>query len=283
LAADPTPQDSRQAGTNRDEPFGPLRRDVRLLGALLGQVLVEQEGEEFLATEELVRASARRSREVGDPAIVREAVRALAPDDQAKMLRAFALYFQLANTAEQHHRIRRRREHEHGGLLPRESLDEAFELLAATPEDEVRRCLADVSLELVLTAHPTEATRRTLLQAHVRMSDLLTGFDDPRLTAREHDAIEARLAEEITILWQTDEVRSERPRVIDEIRHGLWFFEESLLDAGEALFAAYRRRVPDAPPPFSFGTWIGGDLDGNPAVGGATIAAALERARGAVV
>ncbi len=99
------------------------------------------------------------------------------------------------------------------------------------------------------------------------------------LTAREHDALEARLAEEITILWQTDEVRSERPRVIDEIRHGLWFFEESLLDAGEALLAAYRRRVPGAAPPFSFGTWIGGDLDGNPAVGGATIAAALDRSR----
>jgi phosphoenolpyruvate carboxylase len=279
LSAHPTPNESPRIGSRPEEPFGPLRRDIRLLGALLGEVLVEQEGEEFLAAEERVRASARRSREVGDPAIVREAVRALAPDDQAKMLRAFALYFQLANTAEQHHRIRRRREREHEGLLPRESLDEAFELLAEIPDDELQRRLDGVSLELVLTAHPTEATRRTLLQAHVRIADLLTALDDSRLTLRERKAIEGRLAEEITILWQTDEVRSGRPRVIDEIRHGLWFFEESLLDAGEALLAAYRRRVPGAPPPFSFGTWIGGDLDGNPAVSGTTIAAALDRAR----
>src|SRR5215475_15371572 len=95
--------------TGSTEPYGPLRRDVRLLGSLLGRVLVEQEGEEFLAAEERIRLSARRAREEGDPAVVREAVRALAPEDQARMLRAFALYFQLANTAEQHHRVRRRR------------------------------------------------------------------------------------------------------------------------------------------------------------------------------
>src|SRR6478752_2169221 len=223
MAVQPTPQDSRQSG----EPYGPLRRDVRVLGALLGQVLVEQEGEEFLASEEHVRAAARQSREVGDPSIVREAVRALEPDDQAKMLRAFALYFQLANAAEQHHRIRRRREDEHAGLVTRESLEEAFELLADVPEDELHARLGDISVELVLTAHPTEATRRTLLQAHVRIAEMLTALDDAMLTPRERDVIEARLAEEITVMWQTDEVRGERPRVIDEIRHGLWFFEES--------------------------------------------------------
>ena len=226
-----------------------------------------------------MRAAARQSREVGDPAIVREAVRALAPEYQAKMLRAFALYFQLANAAEQHHRIRRRREDEHAGLVTRESLEEAFERLADVPEEELHERLAGISLELVLTAHPTEATRRTLLQAHVRISEMLNVLDDPMLTPREQTAIDDRLAEEITVLWQTDEVRGERPRVIDEIRHGLWFFEESLFDAGEALFAAYRGRFPDAPPPFAFGTWIGGDLDGNPAVDGETIAAALQRSR----
>jgi phosphoenolpyruvate carboxylase len=279
MAVQPTPQESERPESRDDEPYGPLRRDVRLLGGLLGQVLVEQEGEAFLDAEERVRAAARQSREVGNPAIVREAVRSFAAEGQAKLLRAFALYFQLANAAEQHHRIRRRREYEHEGLLPRESLDEAFELLAGVPEDELHGRLAEISLELVLTAHPTEATRRTLLQAHVRIAEALTALDDPMLTAREREAIEERLAEEITVLWQTDEVRGERPRVIDEIRHGLWFFEESLFDAAEELFARYRRRLPGAPPPISFGTWIGGDLDGNPAVGGATIAAALERSR----
>jgi phosphoenolpyruvate carboxylase len=267
------------ATSRQEEPFGPLRGDVRLLGSLLGQVIVEQEGEAFLAAEERIRASARRSREIGDPAVVREAVRGLSPDDQATMLRAFALYFQLANTAEQHHRLRRRREYAHEARAPRESLEEAFARLPELPQVELQTRLAGISLALVLTAHPTEATRRTLLQAHVRIAELLARHDERELTAEERAELEADLAEEVTILWQTDEVRGERPRVVDEIRHGQWFFEESLFDAGERLLADYRRRVPGAPPPFSFGSWIGGDLDGNPSVGGDTIALALERAR----
>ena len=159
----------------------------------------------------------------------------------------------------------------------RESLDEAFERIAGVPEDERARRLADVSLELVLTAHPTEATRRTFLLAHVRIARLLGRLDDA--DARGREEIETTLAEEITILWQTDEVRQERRRVVDEIRQGLWFFESSLMHVGERLLAAYRRRLPEAPPPFSFGTWIGGDLDGNPAAGAETILEALARAR----
>ncbi len=264
--------------SRHEEPVGPLRRDIRFLGGLLGQVLVEQVGEHLLASVERVRASARASRAEGDPSIVRNAVRALDLTEQAAVLRAFAIYFQLANTAEQHHRMRRRRDYARDERPPRESLAEAFEELADVPEEELAERLANVSLEIVLTAHPTEATRRTFLVAHIRIAALLARFDDPELTAPERAEIEAALAEEITILWQTDEVR-DRPRVVDEIRHGLWFFEESLLDAGERLFADYRRRVPGARPPFSFGTWIGGDLDGNPSVGADTIAIALERAR----
>ena len=229
--------------SRHEEPVGPLRRDIRLLGGLLGRVLVEQDGEALLASVERVRAAARASRADGDPSIVRNAVRALDPAEQADVLRAFAIYFQLANTAEQHHRLRRRRDYARDNRPPRESLDEAFEELAGVPEDELAERLANVSLEIVLTAHPTEATRRTFLVAHIRIAALLARFDDPDLTAPERAEIEAALAEEITILWQTDEVR-DRPRVVDEIRHGLWFFEESLLDAGERLLAAYRRRVP---------------------------------------
>jgi phosphoenolpyruvate carboxylase len=264
---------------SHEEPYGPLRRDVRMLGSLLGRVLVEQEGAEFLAAEERIRASARLSREIGDPAAVREALGELPPQEQSRMLRAFALYFQLANTAEQHHRIRRRRAYAAEHRVPRESLAEAFERLASVPEPELRRRLADVSLQLVLTAHPTEATRRTLLRAHVRIADLLTRQDDPDLTTAERGELEDELTEEITILWQTDEVRADRPRVGDEIRHGLWFFEESLFDAGERLLREYRRLAPGTRPPFSFGSWIGGDTDGNPEVKAETIAAALERAR----
>ena len=103
-----------------------------------------------------------------------------------------------------------------------------------------------LSLELVLTAHPTEATRRTVLAAHVRLSELLGELDDPALPPSTRDGIGDAIAEEVTALWQTDEVRSQRPRVVDEIRHGLWFFEQSLLDAAPALVGELRERLPDA-------------------------------------
>ena len=197
------------------------------------------------------------------------------------MLRAFGLYFQLANTAEQHHRLRRRRAYATEAGVPRESLEEAFGRLAAVPPAELASRFAGVSLELVLTAHPTEATRRTLLRAHARIAAILERLDEEGPTSPEHAELEERLAEEITILWQTDEVRAVRPQVVDEIRHGLWFFEQSLFDAGERVLADYRRFLPGAPPPFHFGSWIGGDLDGNPTVNGETILLALERARSA--
>jgi phosphoenolpyruvate carboxylase len=253
----------------------PLRRDVRLLGEILGQVIVEQEGQAFLDLEERIRSLSRGGRAGRPPAELREAVEALDVDTQGRILRAFATYFQLANLAEQHHRLRRRREYEHEERVPRESLEEAFGRL----DGEDLGPAEGVSLELVFTAHPTEATRRTFLAAHVRIADELTELDDPRLPRSRQVELEARIAEEITALWQTDEVRAERPRVLDEIRHGLWFFEESLWDAAPRLLAAYRAHLPGAPLPLRFGSWIGGDADGNPATGPETVEAALDQAR----
>jgi phosphoenolpyruvate carboxylase len=264
--------------TPRDESAAPLRRDVRLLGSILGDVLVEQEGPELLAAVERVRLLAREAREGATVDEVHEEIAALSSERQALVLRAFGLYFQLANIAEQHHRLRRRREYAREGVAPRESLDDAFARLADIPADELRARLANVHVELVLTAHPTEATRRTILLAHVRIAGLLRELDDPLLAAAEREAVQDRLGEEITVLWQTDEVRHERPRVVDEIRHGLWFFESSLLDSAEQLLADYRRHVPGGTP-ISFGTWIGGDADGNPNAGSETVREALTRAR----
>jgi phosphoenolpyruvate carboxylase len=135
----------------------------------------------------------------------------------------------------------------------------------------------------VLTAHPTEATRRTPAARSRQGRGAARPPDDPDVTPPERADLEDQLAAEITILWQTDEVRHDRPRVGDEIRHGLWFFEESLFDAGERLLRDYRRFAPGAPPPFSFGSWIGGDLDVNPEVGRETILTALERSRESAV
>jgi phosphoenolpyruvate carboxylase len=250
-------------------PDASLRRDVRLLGDVLGRVLVEQEDASLLSDVERVRALARDARGGASLQELRSAVAGLPLDRQASVLRAFALYFQLANVAEQHHRVRRGQAYAAEGRVGAESLDAAFDRLEGIPQDELTE---RVSLRLVLTAHPTEATRRTVLAAHLRIVALLQALDDG-------DEVEAAVAGEITALWQADEVRSRRPRVVDEIRNGHWFFEQSLIEAAERLLEAYRRRLPGAPPPLRFGTWIGGDADGNPNAGPATIAEALERAR----
>ena len=255
----------------RDAPTdAPLRRDVRMLGDLLGQVLVEQEDDSLLADVERVRALARAARGGASHDDLAAAVAGLPLGRQASVLRAFALYFQLANVAEQQHRIRRRRAYAAEERLVPESLGESFSRI---PAGEVAE---RVSLELVLTAHPTEAARRTVLASHLRIAALLAELDD---APYRRDAIEHELAAEITALWQTDEVRSHRPRVVDEIRNGHWFFEQSLIDAAEQLLADYRRHLPDAPTPLRFGTWIGGDADGNPNAGADTVREALERAR----
>ena len=137
---------------------------------------------------------------------------------------------------------------------PRESLEEAFERLARRPTTSCSARLGDVSLELVLTAHPTEATRRTLLRAHVRIAELLARHDDPDLPPAERAELEerARRGDHDPLADRRGAARP--PRVVDEIRHGLWFFEQSLFDAGERLLRDYRGACPGAPPPLSFGT-----------------------------
>ncbi|MFL5960409.1 MAG: phosphoenolpyruvate carboxylase, partial [Gaiellaceae bacterium] len=243
-------------------------------------MLVEQEGRWLLDLVETIRLGSRAARRQGTVASVDAT---WGSREQALVLRAFGLYFQLANLAEQHHRVRRRREDEHDGRRTRESLADAFERLGDVPEGELRERASSIEIRLVLTAHPTEATRRTVLLAHLRIGEQLDALDDARLAPAERRGAEERIAEEITLLWQTDEVRHDSLRVADEIRHGLWFFEHSLMPATVDLLADWRERFPGAPPPLRFGSWIGGDLDGNPNTGPETIAAALDRSRSAAL
>src|SRR3954471_643381 len=250
----------------------PLRRDVRLLGTILGAVLVEQEGPWLLELVEGIRTEARKARQDG---VVAQVDGSLDARKQALVLRAFGLYFQLANLAEQHHRLRRRREDAHDGRVSRESLEGAFQQLG----DHLDERAHGTEIRLVLTAHPTEATRRTVLLGHIRVSEQLRLLDDPRISPVEQLEAEDRIAEEVTLLWQTDEVRHDRLRISDEIRHGLWFFEHSLMSAATDLLKEWRERLPGSPPPLSFGSWIGGDMDGNPAAGPASIAEALDHSR----
>jgi phosphoenolpyruvate carboxylase len=266
-------------------PDAPLRANVRLLGEILGTVLAEQEGEHVLRLEERIRLLARLGRrgDEGASRALAETIAGLDVETQAVVLRAFTMYFHLANIAEQHHRIRRRHEQEREGATLRESLDEALLQLeaAGVGEDELGAAAAGVSVELVLTAHPTEALPRTILEKHRAVADLVAGLDDPRLAAGERGRLERRLGEEITLLWQTDEVRSQRPRVVDEIRQGLWFLEQSLWDAAPELVAAWRERLGPSSP-LRFGSWIGGDLDGNPSAGPDTVREAVERSAATV-
>jgi phosphoenolpyruvate carboxylase len=255
-----------------------LRDDVRLLGAVLGRVLVEQEGRWLLDLVESIRGTSRAARREG-PADVEATLGAVAPDAQALVLRAFAVYFQLANLAEQHHRLRRRREDAHDGRVSRESLDAAFAQLDDVSTAERTDRARGASVELVLTAHPTETTRRSVLLAHIRIQEQLVVLDDPRVSPAERAEAEERIAEEVTLLWQTDEVRHDRLRISDEIRHALWFFEHSLLDAATELLRVWRERLPVAPSPLAFGSWVGGDMDGNPSAGPGSIHEALDRAR----
>ncbi len=161
----------------------PLRSNVRLLGDVLGNVLVEQEGEELLVLEEQIRGLARDARETGERAELEETIGALSLEQQSAVLRAFSIFFQLANIAEQHHRLRRRRQYEHEGRVPRESLADAVARLreAGVGDDELRAAVAELEVRPVLTAHPTEASRRTILQAHQRLATALRRLDDPEL------------------------------------------------------------------------------------------------------
>ena len=277
-----TRSDDQAAAAGRRD--APLRRDVRLVGDALGRVLVEQDGEELLADVERVRWLARKARDTGaaaDHAALATYVRGLGGERSTAVLRAFGLYFQLANVAEAWHRVRSRRRYEREEQIPRESLAEAFGRLAASGVEpaDVARGARTVSLELVITAHPTEAARRTVLQAQLSLSRMLEALDVPALAPAARRALEDEVAAEITALWQADEVRSRRPRVVDEIRHALWFFETTLLDVAPDVLAAYREHLPAAGAPFRFGSWVGGDQDGNPEAGPHTVPEWLDRAR----
>ncbi len=266
------------------DPLQPLRRDVDLLATTLGTTLAEQEGPGLLEAVEHVRLLARAARESGGEAereALRRAIGEIDGDARAMVVRAFAFYFVLANLAEQYHRIRRLRLRA-GEDGPRpESLDASFAAIRAAGigEAELRERAAGLLLEPVLTAHPTEAARRTFLQSQLRLGRLLDQLDDPRSTPAERAAVEGALAEETTMLWQTDEVRSFRPTVSDEVRTGLWFFESSLFGAGAELARRWHEELPGLPMPLRFGTWIGGDQDGNPNATATELLDALARAR----
>jgi phosphoenolpyruvate carboxylase len=262
------------------DPHKPLRQDVRLLGELLGDTLREHEGAPLLQTVEQVRAAAKTSRARADrdfQALATE-LRQLPVDAAIPLARAFTHFLNLANVAEQHHRIRRRRAYLRDPKSPpqRGSPDETFARLVARgiSRDELYAAVCALQIELVLTAHPTEVSRRTLIHKHNRIAALLAESDRSDLTVPERDELHAALRREILSAWVTDEVRHERLTPIDEVKGGLIVFEQSLWHAlpkflrsvDRALNTVTGRPLPLDAAPVRFGSWIGGDRDGNPNV-----------------
>jgi len=263
-----------------DDPHKPLRDDVRLLGELLGQVLRAHEGDALFQQVEHVRALAKRARSGSDADFDTLATRLseLPVDAALPLARAFAHFLNLANIAEQHHRVRRRRAHrrEPGATPQPGSCEEAFDRLLATgvTPDRLYDAICNLQVELVLTAHPTEVSRRTLVQKFNRIAAALDAHDEPGLSSSERDEVLTALLREIMAAWGTAEIRDERPEVLDEVRAGLIVFEQSLWHAmpsylrevDRVLRARTGRGLPGDVSPVRFGSWIGGDRDGNPNV-----------------
>jgi phosphoenolpyruvate carboxylase len=262
----------------------PLRSDVRSLGRILGEVLIEQEGEPLYALEERVRRLAILRRR--GPAVERKARTAeltallaeLPPEQATIIIRAFATYFRLVNLAEQNHRIRRTRAHarDRQGRPQRGSLRAVLESArdAGVSATDARAAIAALEVTLTLTAHPTEAARRTIHEKLYRIARRLEERDQCSLTPREiADAREA-IREEITTLWQTDEVRRERPSVGDEVKNVLFYVEEILWELilklpnelDRAFESVYGEPLGAVRTPLRIHTWVGGDMDGNPNV-----------------
>jgi len=289
----------------------PLRRDVRSLGRLLGEVIREQEGEELFAAVEELRRAAIRHREGGEADLGEEwsgedDVRMAAAEERVagmdtgaayRLTKAFAIYFELTNLAETNHRKRRRRavqvgdqEGEQPGTLTGTLRRLAGEGRTAV---ELLALLRQVEVIPVFTAHPTEVSRRTVLFKRSRISRALAALDRVPLSPAEADDRAAEVAAEITTLWQTDEVRRSRPSVRDEIQMGLDLYARVLIGTVPEMYAslarAFQAAYGEAPPPealprvISFGSWIGGDRDGNPFVTPGATENALALARRTVV
>ncbi|WP_438431137.1 phosphoenolpyruvate carboxylase [Gorillibacterium sp. sgz500922] len=258
-----------------------LRRDIRFLGNILGDVLLHQGGKELLTTVETIREMSKSLRAQFSPDLYQEfkdTIHSLSPETRHKVIRAFAIYFQLVNIAEQNHRIRRKRDYDRtaGESIQPGSIESIIKELKQqeTGIEEITAILEGISLELVITAHPTEATRRAVLDIHQRISKDVMQYDNPMLTFREREHLRDKLMSEILTLWQTDELRDRKPTVLDEVRNGLYYFDETLFDVLPEVYAELERCLdkyyPDqawhAPKFLRFGSWIGGDRDGNPSV-----------------
>ena len=272
MAAKPAP---RRPSALRE--MGQLRAEVRAVGSALGRVISRLEGRETFDTVETLRrlAKARRAGGEGAARELAAAVRALTPPAAFNQAMAFTLYFELVNLAEENFRITLLRRRRAAGEPRRESVEAAVIELQrrGVTATEMQALVDRLDIELVFTAHPTESKRRTLLAKLRRLAEILRQRGHPEAAADPALLEPECLEREIASLWLTDRSRSARPEVADEARTGLWYFDTTLCATLPRLHAdmarALARHYPGVTPParwLSFGSWIGGDRDGNPNV-----------------
>jgi phosphoenolpyruvate carboxylase len=278
----------RRSSDSRQVPAA-MRRDVRLLGEILGQVIRESDGQELLDDVENLRRRVIDARRHDSLDGEHDSADSAAADDHAAALvarwpagraeqvaRAFTLYFHLANLAEEHQRIRVLRERDTGDEPVRESLAATMGSLGSTLGAGARaRLLTGLEVHPVLTAHPTEARRRAVTEALRRISTQLDLLDSPASGASGQAEALRRLREEIDLLWRTSALRSAAMQPLDEVRSGTAIFDETLFRLAPSVYRSLDRAllgersgaVPPAAPAFlRFGSWIGADRDGNPSV-----------------
>lgn len=258
----------------------PLSEDVRFLGNLLGEIIIEQAGRDVFRNEEKVRFLSKKIRTEYDPLLekkMKSLINRLNPDNLENVIRAFSLYFQLVNVAEQYHRIRRKKYYKlhPGSASQKGSFKELNVWLKkqGLTQKSLNVILESIKIQLVTTAHPTEAVRRTVLTKLRNIANLLERREEQGFSLYEKKRITGGFKKEVTLLWQTDEIRHFKPSILDEIRNSLYYYDEvfyeSLAEAHrefEEIAVTNNADAGKAPELLTFGTWVGGDRDGNPLV-----------------
>jgi phosphoenolpyruvate carboxylase len=279
----PTGRAARANGGDAAEKNRPLVDDIRLLGRILGDVIREQEGKDAYELVERVRklsVAYRLKRDAQAGRALDRLLKNLSSDQTVSVIRAFSYFSHLANIAEDRHHVRRRDHHDRQGHLHEGSLAMSFERLAQADirAAEIVRTLKHAYISPVLTAHPTEVQRKSILDAERAIAELVGQRDDLR-TERERAANEALIRARVTQLWQTRMLRTAKLTVADEIENALSYYHATFLRQIPRLYREIEEALPGHPIAsfFRMGNWIGGDRDGNPFVTDATLRMALAR------
>ncbi len=263
-----------------------LSSTINMLGHLLGEVLKEQKGERFFRLEEYIRLSIKKLRKRYNLVLEKQIIKTISklpPEEMADLIRAFAIYFQLVNIAEEYYAYRTRSTLP----VPREeefSIDNCLSDMVHKhySTDVVRSLTRNLNIMPVITAHPTETKRHTIMMKHRRIYDYLSGRHE-YLNLREPEQYKKLIKNEITKLWQTDGIRNRRVKVSDEVFNGMFYFRHTFYHTIDKLYkkisSAIEQRYPDIAVSgnfMKFGSWIGGDMDGNPNVSQNTISDTMD-------